>query len=460
MPHLCYQQARMTRDIRFDGLFFIAVKTTKIYCRPICPAPLPKEKNVEYYMSAIAAATAGYRPCLRCRPDSAPGSPSWKGVHALIDKAVSYIDQGALQTGNMAQLCDRLGISERYLRKLFSTHLGVSPKTYALYQQCLFAKKLLHQTNLSITDIAFASGFQSIRRFNDCFQSHLGLAPGQLRKKASIALKTQAEIKVNLAFRPPYNWPHLRDFLQLRAIENMEKVTENSYCRSFHWRGTGSEIAGYFQAEFQQHRNCFDVRLQMQDLRALKPVIHNIKRILDLDVDIQTVEKDLSYFLKPADFTPDGKRLPGLWSTFEAGIRAILGQQISVKAAHMLCTTLVSNLGANFQDYKLFPTPYTIAHSDLDFLKMPGRRKQTLKDFAAHFLTHPAPEDPIHWISVKGVGPWTCDYARLRGLSDPDIYLGGDLGVQKAIQKFDASLNPDDAAPWRSYLTFYLWTHI
>lgn len=197
-PQIC-QKARVARDPRFDGKFFTAVKTTGVYCRPICPATTPKEENVLYFSSAVAAANAGYRPCLRCRPDSAPGSPAWKGVNTTLDRAIRLIGEGILQDNSLSMLAEKLGISDRYLRQLFEKHLGISPKAYALYQQCLFAKQLLHQTKLSITHIALASGFNSVRRFNGCFQSHLNLTPSQIRKSGGTKPKG---LQLQLYYRP------------------------------------------------------------------------------------------------------------------------------------------------------------------------------------------------------------------------------------------------------------------
>ena len=199
-PEIC-QKARLSKDPRFDGTFFTAVKTTGIYCRPICPAKTPREDNVLYFASAIEAAIAGYRPCLRCRPDSAPDSPAWKGVNTTLERAIKLIDGGALQEDSLQVLANRLGISDRYLRGLFKKYLGVSPKAYALYQQCLFAKQLLHQTQLPITQVALASGFNSIRRFNDCFQSQLSLTPSQARKSENIVSNI---LKLQLYYRPHY----------------------------------------------------------------------------------------------------------------------------------------------------------------------------------------------------------------------------------------------------------------
>lgn len=458
-PQPLYQQARLSRDHRFDGLFFVAVKTTRIYCRPICPAPAPKEENVTYYTTAAEAAANGYRPCLRCRPDSAPGSPAWRGTDAMLGRAIRLIDQGILAHISLPQLSDKLGVSDRYLRKLFKSRLGMSPKAYALYQQSLFAKKLLHQTGLSITEIALASGFGSVRRFNDNFQKQLGLTPSQLRKQTSI--ETQA-MTITLAYRPPYDWHFVQQFLAARAIEGLEWVTENSYGRTFDitTQQDMPSVTGYFTATHHPDKCCFEITLHLDDLTYLKPVIQNIRRLLDLDLDSDHLATTLSDFLNCDRHEVDGLRLPGIWSCYEAGLRAILGQQISVKAAHALCQQIINELGDPYEGKRIFPQPAKLADHSLDFLKMPGKRKQTIRDFATHYLTHPDPDNPDCWADIKGVGPWTCDYARLRGQSQPDIFLGGDLGVKKALSHIATPKDIADLSPWRSYLTFYLWKNL
>ena len=447
------QKARLSRDPRFDGLFFIAVKTTLIYCRPICPATTPKEENVTYYASAIEAANAGYRPCLRCRPDSAPDSPAWKGVNATLEKAIKLIGEGALQDSSLVLLANKLGISDRYLRQLFKKYLGVSPKSYALYQQCLFAKKLLHQTTLPITQVALASGFNSVRRFNDCFQSYLRLTPSKMRKSC---IMPSNSLHLELSYRPPYNWKAMHKFLMARAIPQLEWGDENSYGRTFDWLDT----SGFFTVHHIESKHQFDVVIELNNLHHLSPIVNNIRRILDLDVDIQTVDQNLqSGFDSFMDFKP-GLRIPGIWSTFEAGIRAILGQQISVVAAHHLVTKLVQSLGKKSQNFRLFPSAEAIVKSDLSCLKMPASRKQTLRHLAMHYLKHNNPNDPQAWLTLKGIGPWTIDYAQMRGLSNPDIYLGGDLGIKKMTKNFKQDFQPDLASPWRSYLTFQLWNQL
>ncbi|MCF2856411.1 helix-turn-helix domain-containing protein [Pseudoalteromonas sp. SMS1] len=461
------QKARLSRDARFDGKFFIAVKTTGIYCRTVCPAHPPKEENVEYFTSALLAAQSGYRPCLRCRPDSAPDSPAWQGVGATLDRAIKLINQGALQHSSLSELSKRLGVSDRYLRKLFNQHLGVSPKAYALYQQCLFAKKLLHQTSLPITEVALASGFDSIRRFNDCFKDQLKLTPTQMRKQKKTV---NSKVVLKLYYRPPFNWYQMQQFLSARLIEGLEWITPNSYGRTITWQG----IAGQFTATHLEEQHCFEVEIQLDELKVLKPVVNNIRRILDLDADLVQIEQDLTRTLPTHIQLTQGLRLPGVWALFEAGIRAILGQQVSVQAARNLVCQLVSTLGEAAPNGRYFPTPEAIARNELSFLKMPDSRRQTLIRFAQYFCDAKAPETPDDWLAIKGIGPWTVAYAKMRGQSDPDIFLGSDLGVMKALKAHIAppetssatssqsahTLLPDLASPWRSYLTFQLWSQL
>jgi len=445
-----YKKARLARDPRFDGKFFVAVKTTKIYCRPICPAMTPREENVTYFLSAAEAAYAGYRPCLRCRPDSAPGSPAWKGVNTTLERAIKLIDQGTLHDHSLEDLAMKLGIGSRYLRQLFKKHLGISPKAYDLYQKCLFAKKLLHQTKLPITQIAFASGFNSIRRFNDCFQSQLNLTPSQVRKSGKGVLN---DLELQLFYRPPYNWNFVQKFFAARAIPNLEWCDGHRYGRTFEYTG----CKGRFTARHIPHKNMFAISVELDDIKKLRNIVNNIRRIMDLDVDIQSIDQSLCQHFNMLNIFQEGIRLPGTWDAFEAGIRAILGQQISVGAAKNLCTQLVQELGEKEDKTFLFPTPQSIMESKLDFMKIPAARKKTLQDFSHHYFTHSNPDDTKQWIQLKGIGPWTIDYAKIRGLSDPDIYLGTDLGIKKAIQKTNYQGNPDLASPWRSYMTLQLW---
>ncbi len=447
------QKARLSRDPRFDGRFFTAVKTTGIYCRTICPVPPPKEENVQYFETAIECAQAGFRPCLRCRPDSAPGSPAWQGMNTTLSRAIKLINEGALQGSSLRTLAQRLGISDSYLRQLFSKHLGVSPKTYALYQQCLFAKQLLHQTSLPINQVALASGFGSVRRFNDCFKAQLKLTPSSMRKTpASIS-----NLKLKLSYRPPFDWYAMQRTLSQRAINQMEWCDKNSYGRAFHWHGS----QGTFTAHHLADKNLFNVSINIDDIKQLQSVINNIKRILDLDVDMQVVEHDLNKS-KLLNFPiSNGLRLPGIWSMFEAGIRAILSQQVSIAAARGLVENLVCSLGQTTNCGKLlFPTPQEILKSDLNFLKIPNTRKQTLRNLAQHYLNSDEPNDAKQWFALKGIGPWTIAYAQMRGLSHPDIFLADDLGIKKALADSAKTFDASQASPWQSYLTFQLWKQL
>ena len=453
-----FSKARLSRDPRFDGRFFVAVKTTGIFCRPICPARLPKEENVTYFEHATQAMAQGYRPCFRCRPDSAPRSAAWKGVGATVSRGLSLLS--AIPIEGVADIACRLGISERYLNKLVVNAVGISPKQFQNMQRALFAKQLIQQTHLSITDISVTAGYQSLRQLQRAVEQYCGTSPTQLRKKQGAEQKS---ISLFLAYRPPYNWPYVRDFLAARAIEGMELVTENSYQRYF----SSQSSVGVFKAEHDQARNGFNVHIDMPDLRALHTVIENIKLVLDLHADPLLIEQSLIQAGLSQKQLTSGLRLPSAWSVFESGCRAIVGQQVSVKAAIGQVTLLVHQLGERVSstaipnDFGLdtgehcgFPTPEAVVGNDLEFLRMPQARKNALRSFAQLFVgdSMPAHEDIL---AIKGVGPWTLDYLKMRGERNPDIYLGGDLIVRKVAEQYP--IEPDKAAPWRSYLTLQLW---
>ncbi|MCK8080961.1 MULTISPECIES: AlkA N-terminal domain-containing protein [Vibrio] len=437
--------ARYARDARFDGMFFTAVKTTGIFCRPICPASPPKEENVEYFSHQAQALKAGYRPCLRCRPDSAPFSPAWKGVETTFLRAMQLIDNGALNSGSIVDLATRLGISDRYLRTLFENYIGVSPKQYSLYSQLMFAKQLLHTSSMSITDVGFASGFNSTRRFNDAFQKELQLSPTQIRRaKPSDTLRNH----IQLGFHGPLDWNHLLGFYRRRMIEGLEDVGEDYYQRSVNVNGS----KGWFKATLDKE-NRLDIEFELDDISQLRSLIANIRRMFDLDVDIAKVETFFTT-IDPNLVAKSGIRIPGVWSAWEAGVRAILGQQVSVTAAIGQLNLLVKELSDEHEKAS-FPTPKQIAEADVSFLRMPGSRKETLKRFAEYMVDNEA-EHPSKWIELKGIGPWTIQYALLRGLSEPNHLLVGDLVVKKFIEHRPA-INTESVSPWGSYATFHCW---
>ena len=437
--------ARYARDARFDGMFFTAVKTTGIFCRPICPATPPKEENVEYFSHQAQALKAGYRPCLRCRPDSAPFSPAWKGVETTFLRAMQLIDNGALNSGSIVDLATRLGISDRYLRTLFDNYIGVSPKQYSLYSQLMFAKQLLHTSSMSITDVGFASGFNSTRRFNDAFQKELQLSPSQIRRAK---LSDSVSNHIQLGFHGPLDWKHLLAFYRRRMIEGLEEVGEDYYQRTVNVNGS----KGWFQATLAKD-NRLDIEFELDDISHLRSLIANIRRMFDLDVDIAKVE---AFFetIDPNLVAKSGIRIPGVWNPWEAGVRAILGQQVSVIVAIGQLNLLVKEL-SDASEKAYFPTPKQIAKADVSFLRMPGSRKETLKRFAEYMVDNET-EHPSKWIELKGIGPWTIQYALLRGLSEPNHLLVGDLVVKKFIE-YRPAINTESVSPWGSYATFHCW---
>ena len=460
-----YERARRARDARFDGVFFTAVKTTGIYCRSICPANPPLEKNVEYYDSAVSAAHAGFRPCLRCRPDSAPQSSAWLGTQSTFQKALALIHQGALQHDSLPVLASSLGVSDRYLRGLFQQNLGTSPLKYSVYQQCLFAKQLLHETDLTITDIAFAAGFNSVRRFNEAVKQTLGLAPKEIRKSVK---SSSGGIRLKLYYRPPYAWQQLIKFLQKRAIPGLEWGQENTYGRTFTFGGT----VGYFEISAEPEQNRFDLFINVDKIHNLSQIVQRIRLMFDVDAPIERIDQTLQTQMGGLINYQPGLRVPGIWGCFEAGVRAILGQQISVMAARNLTIAMVETLGERVEfsgtpAQFLFPSPDTVVDHSLDFFRMPQARKDTIRRLAAYFLNTVADgslatrsEDIDAWLDIKGIGPWTVNYVKMRASKDPDIWLVGDAGLKNALKGLDELPDLEKTKPWRSYLTLQMWNQL
>jgi AraC family transcriptional regulator of adaptative response / DNA-3-methyladenine glycosylase II len=449
------QNARKSRDSRFDGQFIVAVKTTGIFCRPICPANLPKEENVEYFQHSTQALLAGYRPCLRCRPESAPGSWAWQGVETTFKRAIALIDEGALQEGSLTDLSQRLGITDRYLRKLFANYLGMPAKTYSQYQQLMFSKQLLHSSNLAIQEVAIASGFNSVRRFNDAFQKILHLTPSDIKRSVSVGNMIELEIPI----RGHFNFDYAQQFYQLRAVAGMEKVSNRYYQRTF----TIENRYGVFRLlKPKANQRTVKLQLQLESFGDIKKAIAQIRKQFDLDADSNTIESHLAQAGLP--ITTRGIRIPGTGSTFEAGVRAILGQQVSVKAAIHNVNLVVEHLGQRIEsltdDFSettvLFPTPKELTQANLEFLKMPESRKQTLTRFAQAFSAQPdlAIDD---WLELKGIGPWTVGYGKLRGNNEPDCFLASDLVIKKALANLSDKIDTHLFSPWGSYATFHLW---
>lgn len=479
------RNARLSRDARFDGLFFTGVLTTGIFCRPICPATPAKESNVNYYPTASSAAQAGLRPCLRCRPESAPGSPAWQGVQTTLSRAVRLIDQGEWRGQSSAQFAARLGISDRYLRKLFAEKMGISPLKYVNFKRTMFAKQLLQQTNLLVADVAAMAGFGSTRRFNTVFAELLNLNPLQLRRVQTLEVVPGNNLSVLLSYRPPYNWAAVHEFYRMRQIPGLEILSDTSYSRSFRYQ----DCEGVFIATHQPDKNSFHVDLTLSQPGHSLAIIQRIRRLLDLDADAGAIACHLANNPLFANLNSTGIRLPGVWSAFEAGVRAILGQQVSVKAAHNLVTRLLTELGKplpaneaiNNIPILLFPEPEEVAASSLEFLAMPNKRRQALRLLAKYLLNKGRDENVAaginnkgqeisrcdeslyqDWLAIPGIGPWTVQYTAFR-MGHPDIFLAGDLGVKNALKKLsgnsekEAVVDAQAISPWGSYATLLLW---
>jgi AraC family transcriptional regulator of adaptative response / DNA-3-methyladenine glycosylase II len=456
-PRLC-QQARQSRDPRFDGEFFVAVKTTGIYCRPVCPARAPAERNVHYYRSAAQAAASGYRPCLRCRPESAPGSPAWRGSSATVSRALRLIEEGALADASVAALANRLGVGERYLRKLFQRELGVSPQGVALNQRLLFAKKLLAETSLPITEVAFAAGFGSVRRFNSAVREHFRLTPGQLRGRKLAPVENG--LPLELHYRPPYDWAGVMDFFSRHAVAGVEAVTAEAYQRNISIDGKPAS----FTVEHRPANQALRVVLRLPDARQMLPVVARIRRMFDLDANPATIHSQLA---KDPALAPLLARFPGIraplaWSLFESSVRTIVGQQVSVAAARGVCSRLAAACtGRN--EVATFPDAASLAALGDQHFPMPTRRRDTLRKLATDYSGRDTSLDLASLAEYRGVGPWTVSMVAMRGVGDPDIFPSGDLGLEKAWAAVTApgekpgNEHTCNWRPWRSYAANLLW---
>lgn len=471
-PRIC-EQARLTRDARFDGLFFTAVRSTGIYCRPICPAPTAKAHNVEYFANAAAAATAGYRPCLRCRPEAAPGTPLTRVRSDLVAAALRMIDAGALDDGTVAALAKRIGVGERHLRRLFVAELGAGPLEIAATRRLLFAKKLLTETTLPITRVAHASGYGSLRRFNAAFVAGYQRAPRAVRREQIPA--RDSALTLRLPYREPYDFTALLTFFSRRAIPGVEIVDAQSYTRRF----AIGKRAGIFCVTQVRNEPALALRVQFEDTAQLQAICARVRRMFDLDADITAVNAHLraDARLRACIRRHPGQRLPGGWDGFEIAVRAVLGQQISVAAARTFAVRLVERFGApvtlpNNEKVLLFPAAQTIAESDLTRIGLPRARASTLNAIARAVCDGGVsfrPEQTLQqfvasWIELPGIGDWTAHYIAMRALSHPDAFPAADLVLRKAVTP-DGALAPlkdlhamaENWRPWRAYAVMHLW---
>jgi AraC family transcriptional regulator, regulatory protein of adaptative response / DNA-3-methyladenine glycosylase II len=468
----CYRALR-ARDVRFDGRFFVAVSSTRIYCRPVCTVRPPKRENCRFFPSAAAAESNGYRPCLRCRPELAPGNASVDATTRLAQAAASMMEDATLDQEGLDTLAARLGITDRHLRRAFGAEFGVSPVEFAQTQRLLLAKRLLTDTALPVTEVAFASGFGSVRRFNALFRERYRLKPGQLRRQQRGAGPAAADVLAfELSFRPPFDWPAVSAFLGARSIAGVEAVEGGCYRRTARIRNDGKEHAGWIAVEMSPRKPTLRVAVSASLAKALPPVLSRVKALMDLACHPAEVAQALGPLAKRRP----GLRVPGAFDGFEMAVRTVLGQQVTVAGAR----TVAGRFAAAFGDpiatpfdslTTLFPSATRIAalpSGRIARLGMPGARARTVVALARAVadgrlvLTPSADvEGTLEALrALPGIGEWTAQYIAMRALSWPDAFPHTDLGVMKALGETDARrvlAAGETWRPWRAYAVMHLW---
>jgi len=466
---VCYRALR-ARDARFDGRFFVAVSSTRIYCRPVCTVKPPKRENCRFFPSAAAAEAGGYRPCLRCRPELAPGNASVDATTRLAQAAASMLEDRALDDEGLDAVAARLGITDRHLRRAFGAEFRVSPVEFAQTQRLLLAKRLLTDTALPVTEVAFASGFGSVRRFNALFRERYRLAPGRLRGLRQKAAGSDA-LEFELAFRPPFDWPAVSAFLGARAIPGVEAVEGARYRRTVRIAADGKAHAGWIAVSASPAKPTLRVTVSASLAKALPPVLSRVKALMDLACHPADVALALGDLAKRP-----GLRVPGAFDGFETAVRAILGQQVSVAGASTLAGRLAAELGDPVSTpYEslttLFPAAATVAEvppAHIAKLGMPLARARTLAALAravADGKVSLVPNADVDATlaalrALPGIGEWTAQYVAMRALSWPDAFPHTDLGVMKALGTRDERrvLAAGEAwRPWRAYAVMHLW---
>lgn len=468
-PRIC-SQARLSRDARFDGRFFIGVRTTRIYCRSICPVRAAKEKNVCYFPSAAAAAEAGYRPCLRCRPELSPGTPAWSGTSTTVSRALRLISESEMEGERVDLLASHLGIGSRQLRRLFVRHLGASPIAVMKTRRLHFAKKLIDESNLPMGEIAIASGFGSVRRFNVAFRNAYKRTPSQLRRAHFSSLQSENEYSFRLEFRPPFHWNALLTFLAQRAIPGVEAVESGCYHRTISLNGD----SGALSVSLAESGHALEVRISFPEPRWLFLIIERVRRIFDLGAEPGEIAAHLRadpLLAERIDSMP-GLRVPGCWDGFELAVRAILGQQVSVTAARTLAGRLVQSFGVLMSAVDplthLFPRPEVLAQADIGTIGLPESRARTIRSLAQAvskgtigFVSVPNVEGfQKRLCELPGIGNWTAQYIAMRALGDPDAFPASDLGLLHAIpvqSERELVQRAEAWRPWRAYAAMYLW---
>lgn len=472
------RRAFVTRDPRFDGRIFGAVKSTGIYCRPICPARTPKVENMTFYPSAAAAQEAGYRPCLRCRPEASPDLGAWRGTSNTVSRALSLIEGGALDAGDVEALADRLGVGDRQLRRLFRQHLGASPVSVAQTRRVLLAKQLIQETLLPMSEVALASGFGSVRRFNETFQQLFGRPPGALRRSRKDEIPAADGITVRLAYKPPYDWDAMMGYFADRAVAGVERVEAKRYARTLLVDGMAGVVVVSPRTD-----DALNVTIRFPHLRVLPAVIARVRRVFDLAADPTLIGAHLSQdpVLAPLVAARPGLRAPGAWDGFELAVRAILGQQVTIAAARALAGKIVERWGQRIDHpaaaelglTHLFPDAARLEGVDIASIGMPKARAASIEGLARTVAADPTIFTPradlesaiAALTALPGVGEWTAQYIALRELREPDAFPHGDVALQRALTD-EAGRRPTAQEllvraqawrPWRAYAARHLW---
>lgn len=461
----CYR-AIASRDRRFDGRFVTAVRTTRIYCRPGCPAKLPRRSNVTFFACAAAAEEAGFRPCMRCRPETAPGSPAAAGTSATVARALRLLCDGALDDADVDDLAARLGVGARHLRRLFAEHLGASPRAIAVTRRVHFARKLVDETTMPMAEIAMASGFASVRRFNDAFRRSFQRPPSAIRRAAS---PSGDALVLTLPFRPPFDWDALLAFLRPRATPGVERVDASTYRRAVALDGA----TGAIDVSCDAARPRVVLRASASLAPHLLAIAERVGRLFDLSADPHAIAAHLAKDarLAPLVAARPGLRVPGAWDGFEIAARAVLGQQVTVAGATTLAGRLVEACGSRVDAPGLaraFPSAAAVARADLGAIGLTKARAEALRALAVAARdgavvldgSRGADEMRAALSSIRGIGPWTAEYVAMRALGEPDAFPAGDLALKRAMGERDLEARAEAWRPWRAYAAMHLWTSL
>ena len=442
LDRLSCDRARRSRDARFDGRFFVAVTSTGIYCRPICPARSPKDENVRYFLSAAAAEAAGFRPCLRCRPEAAPGSPAWNGTSGVVSRALRLIGEGALDGEGVERLAERVGVSGRHLRRLFRQHLGATPLEVALTRRVHFAKKLLDETGLGLEEIAYASGFGSLRRFNARIRRTFRRTPTELRRRARNRAACEPECyRFRLAYRAPYDWEGMLRYLDSRAIEGVESVDGSTYRRTIAVGGK----SGVIEVSLLPASSALSLSVRFPDPRALLLIVERVRRIFDVGADPSVVAEHLGLDLRLRALLAKspGVRIPGAWDGFELAAAAVLGRRVARRLAEELGTPLPVGRGLE----RLFPEPHVVARASLERAGAPPARAAILRCLAREMASG---RDLLSSAAaVPGFPGRIAEYLRMRALGEPDAFPTLDPALRRSSETWH---------PWRAYAYMLLRT--